>query len=360
MEKPLVAVGLSGGVDSAVAALLLQKQGYPLLGVFMQNWQEDSDADCQAEQDLSDARAVCDKLNIPLQTVNFSDAYWQEVFENMLDELTQGRTPNPDILCNREIKFKRLLNYVKSLGASFLATGHYAAIENKNDRYELHCPIDDNKDQSYFLYTLTEKILEQCLFPLAKYTKPEIRQIAESAGLINHNKKDSTGICFIGEKHFKPFMQKYLLNKPGPIKTTEGDTIAQHDGLMFYTIGQRKGLNIGGVKKAKEAPWYVVEKKLAENTLIVGQQHDHPLLKNTSLLTQPLHWINAPPSFPLHCQAQIRYRQDAQNCIVSLMDNNQYKVVFDTPQWAITPGQSIVLYKGNHCLGGGIIQHAVT
>jgi tRNA-uridine 2-sulfurtransferase len=352
-----VSVGLSGGVDSAVAALLLKQQGHEVSGIYMQNWEVDNDDPyCSAEQDLSDAKAAADHIGIPFETVNFSKEYWDNVFQHCLDEFSAGRTPNPDVLCNREIKFKALLDYALEQGADYLATGHYANISNVNDEYQLLCGNDDTKDQSYFLYMLNQHALKHAKFPLGELEKTEVRKIAESAGLPNYNKKDSTGICFIGERKFSTFLNEFLLHQPGDIKTVDGKTVGKHNGLMFYTLGQRKGLEIGGLKDASEQAWYVVKKDLENNLLIIGQGHDHPLLYSPHLTGDQLHWHSmARPTVPFYCQAKTRYHQAKYDCHIAQLDNLQFRVTFDEPLRAITPGQSVVFYQNNICLGGGII-----
>ncbi len=360
VTKKHIAVGLSGGVDSAVTALRLVRQGHEVCGVFMQNWEsQPNDPYCTAEQDLSDAKAVADQLNIPFHVVNFTQVYWDEVFQLCLDEFSAGRTPNPDIWCNKAIKFDHLLRHINTLGADYLATGHYAQVSQKA-RYELHTCADTQKDQTYFLYTLQQHQLEKALFPLSNLTKPEVRQLALQHNLINHDKKDSTGICFIGERHFKTFLQEFLLAQPGKIQTTEGQRIGQHDGIMFYTLGQRKGLNIGGRQDADESPWYVVDKDSETNTLIVGQGHDHPHLYHPSLQCNDLHWVAGhAPNTTFQASAKIRYRQTAQPCTVTLNnERSEAEVIFESSQRAITPGQAIVFYQENHCLGGGTINNA--
>lgn len=359
MQKTLVIVGLSGGVDSTVSAHLLQQQGYQVEGLFMKNWEDDDDDEhCTSQQDLQDAQAVCDRLGIVLHQVNFSKTYLDRVFSHFLAEYRAGRTPNPDILCNREIKFTAFLDYAKRLGADHIATGHYARIIQSDDQYQLHQGFDANKDQSYFLYALNQTQLASSLFPLGELTKPTVRDIARELGLPNHAKKDSTGICFIGERKFTEFLKNYLPAQPGTINTIDGTSIGQHHGLMYYTIGQRKGLGIGGDNAYDEQPWYVVDKDLANNTLIVAQGSQHPALFKAELIVTDCHWIaGKPPILPNACQAKIRYRQTSQSCTLSAIDNTQhYHVVFTKPQRAVTPGQSIVFYHGHHCLGGGIIQ----
>jgi tRNA-uridine 2-sulfurtransferase len=351
-----IVVGLSGGVDSSVAALLLKNASYRVTGVFMQNWQADADDPfCHAEQDLTDARTVCDKLNIPLKTINFAKEYWHKVFSYFLDELAQGRTPNPDIFCNQEIKFKAFLEYALTLGADYIATGHYSVLRHDHQFTYLHKGFDANKDQSYFLHRLTQPQLTRSLFPLGHLAKTRVRDIAREAGFINSNKKDSTGICFIGERRFKDFLQEYLLAKPGPIESETGMILSEHQGLMFYTLGQRQGLGIGGKQNYPEAPWYVLDKDLARNTLVVGQNHNHPLLFKGQLTCRNVNWIAATPKLPLTCQAKIRYRQADQDCCISASDDDTYHVTFKQAQRAITPGQAVVFYQQDVCLGGGII-----
>jgi len=353
-----VIVGLSGGVDSSVAALLLQQQGYNVQGLFMKNWEEDDTEEyCSASADVADAQAVCDLLKIPLHTVNFSAEYWDKVFEYFLQEYRLGRTPNPDILCNKEIKFKAFLDYALYLGADFIATGHYVRKQFKNDKYYLLKALDKNKDQSYFLYTLNQKKLNYSLFPVGELKKAEVRKIAAENNFVNHAKKDSTGICFIGERKFKEFLQRYIPAQPGIIETMDGKTMGEHEGLMYYTLGQRQGLGIGGQRNASEDPWYVIEKDQARNVLIVGQGHDHPRLFSDNLICSQVSWVlEQAPEVPLTCTAKIRYRQTDQVCVVSSIANNkEYLVKFVQPQWAVAPGQSIVFYQDDLCLGGGVI-----
>lgn len=350
-----VVLGLSGGVDSAVSALLLKEAGFRVSAVFMQNWDSDNeDPFCTASQDLSDARAVCDQLDIPLTQVNFAKEYWDQVFQHCLDEFAKGYTPNPDVLCNREIKFKVFFDYAMSLGADYLATGHYARISKEENRYYLLKALDESKDQSYFLYMLNQAVLEKTLFPLGELNKTEVREIALKAGLANSTKKDSTGICFIGERKFKEFLKEFLLAQPGLIKNSRGQVIGRHEGIIYYTLGQRKGLEIGGVKDFEEAAWYVVDKNMKENILIVEQGSEHPLLYKSSLTGHSLHWISGkPPSTNL--RAKIRYRQADQACRLTALTEDAYQVDFEHPQRAVTPGQSIVFYQNDICLGGGII-----
>ena len=354
-----VICGMSGGVDSSVSAFILQQQGYQVEGLFMKNWEEDDDTDyCTAAADLADAQAVCDKLGIKLHKINFAAEYWDNVFEHFLSEYKAGRTPNPDILCNKEIKFKAFLEYAaEDLGANYIATGHYVRRRGADDNAQLLRGLDANKDQSYFLYTLSSKQVGQSLFPVGGIEKPIVRAIAEELGLITAKKKDSTGICFIGERKFKDFLARYLPAQPGNIRTVEGDIIGRHDGLMYHTLGQRKGLGIGGVKGASEEAWYVVEKDLVNNELIVAQGHDHSALLSTGLIAQQLHWVDRQPiREPLRCTVKTRYRQTDVPCIIEPIDDESIKVIFDEPQIAVTPGQSAVFYLDEVCLGGGIIE----
>ena len=354
-----VICGMSGGVDSSVSAFILQQQGYQVEGLFMKNWEEDDDTDyCTAAADLADAQAVCDKLGIKLHKINFAAEYWDNVFEHFLSEYKAGRTPNPDILCNKEIKFKAFLEYAaEDLGANYIATGHYVRRRGADDNAQLLRGLDANKDQSYFLYTLSSKQVGQSLFPVGDIEKPIVRAIAEDLGLITAKKKDSTGICFIGERKFKDFLSRYLPAQPGNIRTVEGDIIGRHDGLMYHTLGQRKGLGIGGVKGASEEAWYVVEKDLVNNELIVAQGHDHSALLSTGLIAQQLHWVDRQPiREPLRCTVKTRYRQTDVPCTIEPIDDESIKVIFDEPQIAVTPGQSAVFYLDEVCLGGGIIE----
>lgn len=360
MSKKVI-VGMSGGVDSSVAAWLLKAQGYQVEGLFMKNWEQDDTEDyCPAAEDLADAQAVCNQLGIPLHTVNFAAEYWDRVFAHFLQEYQEGRTPNPDVLCNKEIKFNAFLNHALSLGADFIATGHYARNKIVGDMGYLYKAKDREKDQTYFLHAVESKALAKTLFPIGDYTKPEIRQFAKDAGLVTHSKKDSTGICFIGEKRFKSFLKEFILAKPGPIKNMENQIIGQHDGLMFYTIGQRQGLGIGGMQKASEEPWYVVDKEVATNSLYVAQGSQHPRLFAQGLICGPIHWISdQSESLPLTCFAKNRYRQTEQGCMISPMDDNQHYVMFSIPQRAITPGQYVVFYDKNQCLGGATIRDII-
>ena len=350
-------VGISGGVDSSVSALLLKQQGHNVNGLHMQNWEADRDDPyCHADQDLSDARAVCDQIGVPLETVSFADEYWHNVFQYCLDEFAAGRTPNPDIWCNQQIKFNVFLKEALARGSDYLATGHYVRKRERDGRFELLRGLDVNKDQSYFLYTLGQYELKHSLFPVGELAKPEVRRLASDAGLVNQNKRDSTGICFIGERKFKSFLREYLLAKPGEMQTTDGCVVGKHDGLMFYTLGQRRGLDIGGRKAAAEAPWYVLAKDIPNNILIVGQGHDHPWLYSQRLECQQCFWVSgeAPPAL-LTCTAKIRYRHTDVPCVVTPTEDDCCKVHFKEPQWAITPGQSVVFYQDEVCLGGATI-----
>lgn len=357
VNEKTVIVGMSGGVDSSVSAYLLMQQGYHVEGLFMKNWDEDDGTEyCTAKEDLADAQAVCDKLGIKLHTANFAAEYWDNVFEHFLHEYKAGRTPNPDILCNREIKFKAFLDYAKVLGADFIATGHYVRRSDQNEHTYLLRGLDNNKDQSYFLHAVGESEIQQTLFPVGELEKPEVRSIAEAQGLATAKKKDSTGICFIGERRFKDFLQQYLPAQPGTIETADGEEIGKHEGLMYYTLGQRQGIGIGGTKNHGDEPWFVVGKDLERNVLVVGQGKQHPLLFSDALTTGEIYWVNNEPSeFPMHCTAKVRYRQPDQNCVIHKTDSG-YKVEFAESQRAVTPGQSIVLYNNDVCLGGGVIE----
>ncbi|UTA49590.1 tRNA 2-thiouridine(34) synthase MnmA [Simiduia sp. 21SJ11W-1] len=351
-----VIVGMSGGVDSSVSALLLMEQGYQVEGLFMKNWDEDDGTEyCTAKDDLADAEAVCKKLGIVLHTANFAAEYWDNVFEHFLQEYKAGRTPNPDILCNREIKFKVFLEYAEALGADYIATGHYVRRADVNGHTLLKKGVDGNKDQSYFLHAVGEAEFAKSLFPVGELEKPQVRKLAEQHNLVTHNKKDSTGICFIGERRFKDFLEQYLPAQPGPMETMDGQRIGQHHGLMYYTLGQRQGLGIGGVKGFPEEPWFVVAKDLANNTLKVAQGTDHDALYTDTLTASEPHWINAAPALPLRCYAKTRYRQPDQACEITAGPNGGLKVAFDQPQRAVTPGQYAVFYLGDVCLGGAVI-----
>jgi len=355
-----VIVGMSGGVDSSVAALRLLEQGYAVTGLFMKNWDEDDGTEyCTAKEDLADAQAVCDRLGISLQTVNFAAEYWDHVFEVFLAEYSAGRTPNPDILCNKEIKFKAFLDYARALGADLIATGHYARSEARDGRFHLLKGVDGNKDQTYFIHTLGQPQLARTLFPIGDLEKSEVRRIAAQAGFDNARKRDSTGICFIGERRFKDFLQRYLPAQPGVIETTEGKAVGRHDGLMYYTLGQRRGFGIGGIRGAEDEAWYVLAKDLERNVLIIGQGHDHPWLLSDRLEAGTLDWCQAfVLNEPVSCTAKTRYRQPDQACVVEPLQNGRCRVTFAEPQRAVTPGQSVVFYDGDECLGGGVIESA--
>jgi tRNA-specific 2-thiouridylase len=357
-----VIVGMSGGVDSSVSAHLLIEQGYQVEGLFMKNWEEDdTDEYCAASQDLEDAQLVCDKLGIKLHTINFATEYWDNVFEYFLAEYKAGRTPNPDIMCNKEIKFKAFLEFAcEDLGADYIATGHYVQREFIDGQWAMLRGLDSNKDQSYFLYTLSDVQVGRTLFPVGNIEKAAVRAIAEQADLVTHNKKDSTGICFIGERKFKDFLGQYLPAQPGKIESAEGEVIGEHDGLMYHTLGQRKGLRIGGLANAGEEPWYVVEKDLLRNVLIVGQGHNHPRLFSKGLIGNQLHLVNRKSlDAPIKCTVKTRYRQDDVPCHLSPMSDGEYLVMFDEPQSSVTPGQSVVFYQDSLCLGGGIINSLI-
>ncbi|MFC0669256.1 tRNA 2-thiouridine(34) synthase MnmA [Azotobacter chroococcum] len=354
-----VIVGMSGGVDSSVSALLLLQQGYQVEGLFMKNWEEDDGTEyCTAKEDLADAQAVCDRIGIKLHTANFAAEYWDNVFEHFLAEYKAGRTPNPDILCNREVKFKAFLDYALSLGADLIATGHYVRRRDTGERTELLKGLDPNKDQSYFLHAVGGEQFAKTLFPVGELEKPAVRAIAELHSLATARKKDSTGICFIGERRFSDFLKQYLPAQPGPIETTDGKVIGQHHGLMYHTIGQRQGLGIGGMKNAADDPWYVLAKDLARNVLVVGQGNQHPWLFSRALLASEMFWVN-PLDFPLpqRLTAKVRYRQSDQACTLEKTAEG-FRILFDEPQRAVTPGQSVVLYDGEICLGGGVIESA--
>jgi len=357
-RKKRVIVGLSGGVDSSVAALLLLEQGYAVEGLFMKNWEEDDTEDyCSASEDLADAQAVADQLGIRLHTANFSSEYWDRVFSYFLDEYRAGRTPNPDIMCNKEIKFKAFLVHALDLGADYIATGHYARIARADDgSVTMLKGIDNNKDQTYFLYTLQQAQLQRSLFPVGELEKPVVRDLAEKAGFVTAKKKDSTGICFIGERKFRDFLQRFLPAQPGNIVDLQGTVIGQHSGLMYYTLGQRQGLGIGGLKNASAAPWFVVDKRMADNQLVAAQGHQNDYLLKHFLQASQLHWVaGAPPADTFQATAKIRYRQTTEPCDVHIDDDGQAHVCFPQAQRAITPGQSIVFYQDEICLGGGII-----
>jgi tRNA-specific 2-thiouridylase len=348
-----IVVGLSGGVDSSVAALLLKRAGHDVVGLFMKNWEDDdNDEYCSTREDLVDAAAAADVIGIELEAVNFAAEYKDRVFADFLREYSAGRTPNPDVLCNAEIKFKAFLDHAMRLGAEKIATGHYARVSKRNENYELLRGKDTAKDQSYFLHRLNQAQLSRVLFPVGEMKKSDVRKLALEAGLPNHAKKDSTGICFIGERPFRDFLNRYLPKVPGAIVDENGKTVGEHIGLAFYTIGQRKGIGLGGAGDA----WYVAEKRVPSNELVVVQGHDHPLLMKKSLRAGDTSWTSGrPPSTEMHT-AKTRYRQaDAACTLANSESSREIKVDFNDPQWAVTPGQSVVLYDGEACLGGGVI-----
>ena len=356
MSQARTIVGLSGGVDSSVAALLLQQAGEPIAGLFMQNWADDGSGECRAEDDRRDAVAVAGKLSIPIHFRDFSQQYWDGVFQHFLDEYAAGRTPNPDVLCNREVKFKHFLDAARELGADYIATGHYARTDVLDGRHRLLRGVDRNKDQSYFLHQLGQVQLAATKFPVGELPKPEVRQLAAAAGFATANKKDSTGICFIGERDFRSFLAQYLPMQQGEIRDPDGVLLGQHDGVFFHTLGQRGGLNIGGVKGREAAPWYVVGKDVASNTLTIDQGVDSPYLMSKQLLSEAAHWISgAPPGRVFECTAQTRYRQPDEACTVEVRDDGCLSMRFEHAQRAVTPGQSVVLYLGDECLGGAVI-----
>ena len=358
MAGERIVVGMSGGVDSSVAALLLKRRGFDVVGLFMKNWEEDDDDQyCSTRQDLVDCASVAEVIGIELEAVNFSVEYKERVFSAFLAEYSAGRTPNPDVLCNAEIKFKAFLDHALALGAKHIATGHYARIREYGGAYELLKAVDSAKDQSYFLHRLSQAQLARVMFPLGEMKKTEVRRIAREAGLHNFAKRDSSGICFIGERPFREFLNRYLPRKPGPMSTPEGKAVGEHIGLSFYTIGQRKGVGIGGLKESAGGPWYVCGKDLAKNELIVVQGHDHPLLLSRKLRAEDLAWVSgAAPQPSSSYGAKTRYRQADAACRIDRVDEEDLEVEFSTPQWAVTPGQSVVLYRDDVCLGGGVIQ----
>ncbi len=365
MKKQRIVVGLSGGVDSAVTALLLKRQGHEVVGIFMKNWEDDdNDEYCSSNQDFIDAAAVADVIGIEIEHINFAADYKDRVFAEFLREYQAGRTPNPDILCNAEIKFKAFLDHAFALGADKMATGHYARVRHNpgTGLYELLKGLDNSKDQSYFLHRLTQAQLSQSMFPIGELQKTEVRRIADEAGLPNARKKDSTGICFIGERPFREFLNRYIAKAPGPIKNDQGRKIGEHQGLSFYTLGQRQGLGIGGIKEkgaqrggGDHAPWFVARKDMATNTLWVVQGHDHPWLLSSRLQFDDASWTSSASPALSECFAKTRYRQADAPCEFEAIGDGGYALSFPEPQWAVTPGQSAVLYDGEVCLGGGVI-----
>jgi tRNA-specific 2-thiouridylase len=362
-RQPRVVVGLSGGVDSAVSAYLLKQQGYDVVAIFMKNWEDDDDSEyCSSNEDFVDAASVADVIGIEIEHVNFAAEYKDRVFAEFLREYQAGRTPNPDVLCNAEIKFKAFLDHAMRLGAEKIATGHYARVRERAGRFELLKGLDDTKDQSYFLHRLNQAQLSKTLFPVGEIRKTEVRKLAAEIGLPNAKKKDSTGICFIGERPFREFLNRYIAKEPGPIKDEKGRTIGRHEGLSFYTLGQRQGLGIGGVKEkgaqrggGEHAPWFVARKDVEKNTLHVVQGHDHPWLLSSSLEADDASWIAGEPPAAGAYGAKTRYRQADAACSMSGADGARFHLDFTEPQWAVTPGQSAVLYDGEVCLGGGVI-----
>lgn len=354
-----VMLGLSGGVDSSVSAHLLKQAHHRVEALFMKNWIDlEGDGTCPIETDLADAKEVSNSLGLRFHSENFAPEYWDNVFTHFLSEYKAGRTPNPDILCNREVKFKVFLEHALALGADKIATGHYAKIDETDGLYKLLKPKDKNKDQTYFLYTLNQYQLSKSIFPLEDLAKTEVRTIAEQTKLVTHNKKDSTGICFIGEKNFREFLSQFIPAQPGEMIDPDGKTIGEHQGIMYYTLGQRKGLRIGGLSNSQEEPWFVVGKQIKENKLVVAQGHDHPLMYSDQLTTTDLSWTAGfAPKLPLLCKAKTRYRQEEQECIIQSIDDGTATVKFNNKQRAMTPGQSIVFYLEDECLGGGIINN---
>jgi tRNA-specific 2-thiouridylase len=351
-----VVIGMSGGVDSSVAAWILKQQGYKVIGLFMKNWEDDDNSEyCSSRQDWLDVVSVADLIGIDVEAVNFAHEYKDRVFAEFLREYSAGRTPNPDVLCNAEIKFKAFLDHAMSLGAEAIATGHYAQTARVQDEVHLLKAIDDTKDQSYFLYRLSQQQLKHVIFPLGGIRKTLVREIAQSIGLPNAAKKDSTGICFIGERPFRDFLNRYLPNQPGPIKTEDGQVVGEHIGLAFYTLGQRKGIGMGGSKDGNGDPWFVAKKDMASNTLFIVQGHEHPWLLKPTLVASQISWTsNTPPALGAYT-AKTRYRQVDGPCVLSSLNPESFSLSFDEAQWAVTPGQSAVLYDGQRCLGGGII-----
>ena len=355
--KEKIIVGMSGGVDSAVASAILKEQGFEVEGLFMKNWEDDSEF-CSAEKDYKDALQVCDELDIPLRSVNFSNQYWDRVFKQFLREYEKGRTPNPDILCNTEIKFKEFYNYALQLGADRIATGHYVQTKKLENNVQLLKGLDDNKDQSYFLHALNQKQISSALFPIGNLKKKEVRSHANKLSFNNFNKKDSVGICFIGKRDLTKFLSNYIPKKDGLIISDKGEKLGKHQGVMYYTIGQRKGLGIGGIDKSQHGPWYVASKDISNNELIVVQGHTHPALYHTKLTASNIHWISGNPPTAKNLKAKIRYRGREKPCTIENLNDNMISVTFEEPCFAIAPGQSIVFYEKNICLGGALIETA--
>ncbi len=356
-----IVVGMSGGVDSSVAAWLLKQQGYEVIGLFMKNWEDDDDDEyCSSRQDWLDAASVADRIGIDIEAVNFAAEYRERVFAEFLREYSAGRTPNPDVLCNAEIKFKAFLDHALALGAHRIATGHYARIRTADGSHRLLRAVDGTKDQSYFLHRLTQAQLARTLFPLGELRKTEVRELARRIGLANAAKRDSTGICFIGERPFRAFLTRYLPTRPGPIRAPDGRVLGEHVGLSFYTLGQRKGIGVGGRQDGSGQPWFVARKDLSDNTLWVVQGHDHPWLLTDRLVATSAAWVAAAPEAGRHLSAKTRYRQADAACTVLDAVNGRIELGFEEPQWAVTPGQSAVLYEGEVCLGGAVIDAADT
>ncbi len=351
-----IVVGMSGGVDSSVTAFLLREAGFQVEGLFMKNWEEDDGTEyCTSIEDLADAASVCEHLGLPLNQANFAAEYWDNVFEEFLTEYRSGRTPNPDVLCNREIKFNVFAQYARVLGAAWIATGHYARVDHSGSQARLLKGLDTSKDQSYFLQSVSAAQLENCLFPLGRVEKSVVREIAREAGIPTFAKKDSAGICFIGERRFADFLKQYITPKPGPIVNETGRVIGQHQGLMFHTIGQRQGLGIGGIQGEAEDPWYVIDKLEESSTLVVAQGNHHPALFSTALGCESIHWVDGKgPDLPVQLTAKIRYRQPDQVAILAPSPTG-FQVNFESPQRAVTPGQWVCFYDNDVCLGGGVI-----
>ena len=357
MSKDRIVVGLSGGVDSSVSALLLKQQGFEVVGLFMKNWEDDDDDEyCSTRQDFIDAAAAADVIGIDFEAVNFAAEYKDRVFAEFLREYSAGRTPNPDVLCNAEIKFKAFLEHAIALGASMIATGHYARVGENNGKFELLKGIDPGKDQSYFLHRLNQHQLSKARFPVGHLLKSDVRKLAREAGLPNHAKKDSTGICFIGERPFREFLQRYLPRTPGDMVTPLGMHMGRHEGLMYYTLGQRQGLGIGGTRDGDGEPWFVAEKRMDKNQLVVVQGHDHARLLKSELVAQDTAWVSGLAPEPGDYAAKTRYRQIDSACHLNAANDGEFSLRFDEAQWAITPGQSAVVYAGDVCLGGGVIR----
>ncbi len=357
MSQKRVVVGMSGGVDSSVTAWLLKQQGYDVVGLFMKNWEDDDDSEyCSTRQDWIDVVSVADLIGIDVEAVNFAAEYKDRVFAEFLREYSAGRTPNPDVLCNAEIKFKAFLDHAVALGGETIATGHYARVRERDGRFELLKAFDHTKDQSYFLHRLNQQQLSRTMFPLGDMPKTKVREIAAQIGLPNAKKKDSTGICFIGERPFRDFLNRYLPTQPGPMKTPDGAVVGEHVGLAFYTLGQRKGIGLGGSREGSGEPWFVARKDMASNTLYVVQGHDHPWLLSNTLDAEDLSWVaGEPPAEGTRCGAKTRYQQADAACEVVRADADALTLSFSEAQWAVTPGQSAVLYDGEVCRGGGII-----